>query len=50
MIAIDRKRVNEAGALLEEALHLRHDHARLWEHAVERLQGLRSEMAGNGND
>ena len=50
MIAIDRKQVNEAGELLEEALHLRHDHARLWEHAVERLQGLRVEMTGNGND
>ena len=49
MIAMDRKRLNEAGALLEEALHLRHDHARLWEHAVERLQGLRIEMSGNGD-
>ena len=50
MIAIDRKQANEAGELLEEALHMRHDHARLWEHAVERLEGLRVEMTGNGND
>ena len=50
MIAMDRKDVKEAGALLEEALHLRHDHARLWKHAAERLQGLRIEMGGNGDD
>ncbi len=50
MIAIDRKHVNEASALLEETLHLRHDHAKLWEHAVERLHGLRIKMTGNEND
>ena len=49
MIAMDRKGVKEAAALLEEARHLRHDHARLWEHAAERLQGLRVEM-GDRND
>lgn len=50
MIAMDRKDVKEAGALLEEALHLRHDHGRLWEHAAGRLKGLRVEMGGNGDD
>lgn len=50
MIAMDRKDVKEAGALLEEALRLRHDHGRLWEHAAGRLRGLRVEMGGNGDD
>ena len=50
MIAMDRKGVKEAGALLEEARHLRHDHARLWEHAAGRLQGLRTGMSGNGDE
>ena len=48
MIAMDRKRVREAGALLEEARHLRQDHGRLWEHAAARLQALRIEVSGNG--
>ncbi len=50
MIAMDRRDVKGAVALLEEGRHLRHDHARLWEHAAERLQALRIEMSGNGND
>jgi len=50
MIAIDRKHVNEAGALLEEARQLRLDHANAWKHAAERLQRLRMQMAGNEND
>ena len=50
MIAMDRKRVREAGALLEEARHLRQDHGRLWQHAAARLRGLRTESSGNGND
>ena len=50
MIAMDREDADEAGALLEAALHLRQDHGRLWEHAAERLQGLRIEMSANGID
>ena len=50
MIAIDGKRGKEAGALLQEARHLRQDHGRLWEHAAARLRGLRIESSGNGSD
>lgn len=50
MIAIDRKHVNEASSLLKEARHLRLDHANVWKHAAERLQRLRTQMAGKEND
>ena len=50
MIAIDRERIDEARALLEEARHMRHDHARLWQRAGGRLGGLRHAMTGNVRD
>ena len=50
MIAMDREQLTQAAARLEEARHLRHDHANLWKRAAERLRELRIQTTASGND